>query len=217
MRGYISSWKSGNDSITSCPGGDVFPFGLDGVIDNELSQWLQQSGPFDDPGPCPGKVRVQFVVQGGFAVDIGRLPAQVSWQELSATAPGTQALRAVNSIPISSAALQLDQGGPLASQISAGLQIHHPKGNKRLTSVLQFNLSKPKDARVVITVHHGAKTKTVSYPFGKSVTGNQKFKVQTAPQEGMAGIHHVSVHAYAQRKDSKAKVRLNLKRIDVSS
>ena len=55
---------------------------LDGVIDNELSHWLQQSGPFNDPGPCPGNVPVKFVAQGGFAVDVGRLQPQVSWQEL---------------------------------------------------------------------------------------------------------------------------------------
>jgi hypothetical protein len=80
MKGYISSWKCGDDSITSCQG-DVFPFDLSGVSDIELAQWLQQSGPFTDSGPCPGKVPVQFSVQDGFAVGIGRLQAQVSWQE----------------------------------------------------------------------------------------------------------------------------------------
>ena len=81
MQGYISSWKTGSDTITSCPDDDAFPFNLAGVIDTELSSWLQQSGPFGDPGPCPGQVRVRFAVQGGFAVDIARLQAQVSWQE----------------------------------------------------------------------------------------------------------------------------------------
>jgi hypothetical protein len=80
MKGYISSWKVGNDSVTSCEG-DVFPFDLDGVSDTELKLWLQQSGAFSDSGPCPGKVPVHFIVQGGFAVDIGRLQAQVSWKE----------------------------------------------------------------------------------------------------------------------------------------
>ena len=80
MIGYISSWKCGNDTITDCEG-DVFPFDLEGVSDSELAQWLQQSGPFSDPGPCPGKVPVRFAVQGGFAVDIGRLKAQISWEE----------------------------------------------------------------------------------------------------------------------------------------
>ena len=72
MKGYISSWKCGADSVTSCAG-DVFPFDLSGVSDNELEQWLQRSGPFSDPGPCPGKVPVQFAVQDGFAVEIVRL------------------------------------------------------------------------------------------------------------------------------------------------
>ena len=81
MQGYISSWKEGDDSITSCPEGDVFCFTLEGVIDAELSQSLQQSGPFGDSGPCPGRVRVKFVVQGGCAVDITRLQPQVSFQE----------------------------------------------------------------------------------------------------------------------------------------
>jgi hypothetical protein len=128
-----------------------------------------------------------------------------------------QAMRGVNRIPISSAALQLDRGSPLAGQVSAGLQIHHPKGNKRLNSVLHFNLNKPKDARVVLTVDDGAKTKTTAFPFGKTVNGNQTLKLSLTPQAGMAGVHHVSVHGFVQRKDSKAKVRLDLKRIDVSS
>jgi hypothetical protein len=79
MEGYISSWKLGNDSITSCDE-DVFPFDLDGVTDTELKISLQQSGPFTDSGPCPGKVPVHFMVQSGFAVDIGRL-RRVSWKE----------------------------------------------------------------------------------------------------------------------------------------
>jgi hypothetical protein len=81
MRGYISSWKSGNDTITSCPDGDAFPFTPDGVADPELSSSLEQSGPFVDSGPCAGQVPVQFAAQSGFAVDIVRLKAQVSWQE----------------------------------------------------------------------------------------------------------------------------------------
>jgi hypothetical protein len=130
---------------------------------------------------------------------------------------GAQLLRPVNRIPISSAALELANSSPLAGHVSAGLQIHHPKGNKRLTSVLHFKLSKPKNARVVLTVHHGEKTKTVKYPFGKSVRGNQTVKLQMTPQEGMAGVHHISVHGFVQRKNSAAKVGLTLKRIDVSS
>jgi hypothetical protein len=81
MKGYISSWKFGNDRITSCEGA-VFPFDLDGVSDTELRLSLQQSGPFSDSGPCRGrKVPVHFMVQGGFAVDIGRLQPRVSWKE----------------------------------------------------------------------------------------------------------------------------------------
>jgi hypothetical protein len=71
MTGYVSSWKFGNDKITSCEG-DVFPFDLTGVSDAELSEWLQQSGPFSDPGQCPGSVPVEFAVQDGFAVEIRR-------------------------------------------------------------------------------------------------------------------------------------------------
>jgi hypothetical protein len=130
---------------------------------------------------------------------------------------GTQPLQAVNRIPISSGALELDNVAPLAGQVSAGLQIHHPKGHKRLISVLHFNLQKPKDARVVLTIHHGIRTRSIVFPFGKSVTGNKTVKVQTPPKEDMGGVHLISIHAYVQRKDSKAKVRLNLKRIDVSS
>ena len=126
-------------------------------------------------------------------------------------------MRAVNRMPIASASLQLDKQSPLAGQVSTGFQIHHPNGSKRLNSVLHFNLSKPKNARVVLTVDNGAKTTTTAFPFGKSVNGNQTLKLSLAPQEGMAGVHHVSVHGFVQRKDSKAKVRLNLKRIDVSS
>jgi len=70
MEGYISSWKLGNDSITSCPEGDVFPFSLAGFTDAALLQSLQRSKPFSDSGPCPGDVPVRFAVQGGFAVDI---------------------------------------------------------------------------------------------------------------------------------------------------
>jgi hypothetical protein len=216
MKGYISSWKSGDDSVTSCPG-DVFPFDLDGVSDSELSQFLKRSRAFSDPGPCAGEVSVRFAVQGGFALDIQRLQAQVSFQELNATPPGTQALRAVNRIPFSSGALHLDQEAPLAGQISAGLQIHHPKGSKALNSVLRFSLSKPKNARVVLTVQSGDKTTTTAFPFGKSVNGNKKLKLHIAPQAGMAGVHHVSVHGFVQRKDSNARVRLNLNGIDVSS
>lgn len=130
---------------------------------------------------------------------------------------GTQPLRAVNRIPISSGALKLDHAAPLAGQTSAGLQIHHPTGKKGLTSVLHFNLKKPKDARVVLTIHHGAKTKSIVFPFGKSVTGNKRVKVPMLPQEDLGGVHLISVHAYAQRRNSQTKVRLNLKRIDVSS
>jgi hypothetical protein len=130
---------------------------------------------------------------------------------------GAQPLRAVNRIPISSAALELDEVAPLAGHISAGVQIHHPKGHKPLSSVLHFNLRKPKDARVVLTLHHGAKTTSMAFPFGKTVAGSKTVKVQSPPQEGMGGVYLISVHAYVQRRDSKTKVRLNLKRIDVSS
>lgn len=130
---------------------------------------------------------------------------------------GTQPLRAVNRIPISSGALKLDQAAPLAGQASAGLQIHHPKGKKGLASVLHFNLKKPKDARVVLTIHHGVKTKSIVFPFGESVTGNKMVKVPMLSQDDIGGVHLISVHAYVQRKDRKAKVQFNLKRIDVSS
>lgn len=80
MTGHISSWKLGDDEITDCQG-NVFPFDLDGVSDVELAQALQQIGSFSDPGPCPGRVPVRFATQGGFAVGIGRLKAQISWQE----------------------------------------------------------------------------------------------------------------------------------------
>jgi hypothetical protein len=130
---------------------------------------------------------------------------------------GTQPLRVVNRIPISSGTLKLDHAAPLAGQASAGLQIHHPKGKKGLASVLHFNLKKPKDARVVLTIHHGAKTKSIVFPFGKSVTGNTMVKVPMPPQEDLGGVHLISVHAYAQRRDRKAKVRVTFQRIDVLS
>jgi hypothetical protein len=72
MTGHISSWKFGNDAVTSSSG-DVFPFDGGGVSDGELSVWLQQSAPFGDPGVGAGRVSVQFAVQGGFAVEIRRL------------------------------------------------------------------------------------------------------------------------------------------------
>lgn len=82
MDGYISSWKSGRNGITTCPGDvDVFAFSLSGVIDSELFNWLQQSGPFEDSGPCPGDTRVRFTTQSGVAVNIQRSNPQVSWQE----------------------------------------------------------------------------------------------------------------------------------------
>ena len=130
---------------------------------------------------------------------------------------GTQPLRAVNRIPISSGTLKLDHAAPLAGHASAGLQIHHPKGKRGLASVLHFNLKKPKDARVVLTIHHGAKTKSIVFPFGKGLTGHKMVKVPMLPQEDMSGIHLISVHTYAQRKDSKAKVQVTLQRIDVLS
>ncbi|HWZ99892.1 MAG TPA: hypothetical protein VN025_19200 [Candidatus Dormibacteraeota bacterium] len=130
---------------------------------------------------------------------------------------GTQPLRAVNRIPISSATLEFDNVARLAGHVSAGVQIHHPKGHRRLISVLHFNLRKPKDARVVLTIHHGAMTKSIVFPFGKSVNGNKMVKVRTPPQKDLGGVHLISTHAYAQRKSSKAKVQFNLKRIDVSS
>jgi|SRR5581483_4552555 len=216
MKGYISSWKSGDDSVTSCPG-DVFPFDLDGVSDSELSSFLRRTEPFRDSGPCDGDVPVQFVTQGGFAVDIRRVQQQVLFHELNAVAAEKQPLRAANRMPLSSAALQLDEESPLAGQVSAGLQIQHPKGSKRLNSVLHFKLSKPKGARVVLTVHSGEKTKIVTFPFEKKVTGNHRIKLQMEAQRDMGGVHHISVHAFVQRKDNKAKVRINLKRIDVST
>jgi hypothetical protein len=84
MEGYIRSWTFGSGNIKRCPDNapDSFGFNLAGVTDNELSLWLQQSGSFSDSGPCPGrKVPVQFVVQGGLAVGVGRLHPQVSWKE----------------------------------------------------------------------------------------------------------------------------------------
>ena len=81
MQGFISSWKQGNDQITRCPQGDVFPFDLSGVSDNELFIALQQDAPFSDPGSCPGGLQVQFDSQGGMAADIQRSSPQVTWQE----------------------------------------------------------------------------------------------------------------------------------------
>jgi hypothetical protein len=72
MEGYISSWKLGNDSITRCPTGDVFPFDPADIIDAALAAQLAASGPFNDLGPCPGNVQVTFTVSGGFAVNIAR-------------------------------------------------------------------------------------------------------------------------------------------------
>lgn len=215
MRGFISSWKQGNDEITDCSG-NVFPFDLDGVDDNELASSLDDTAAFNNAGPCPGTMPVQFVSQSGFAVHIGRLHPQVMLQELAAAAPHMQAMRAVNRMPISAAKLQLTPESPLAGQVSAGLQILHPKGAKRLKSVLHFNLDKPKDARVVLTVHHGGKTKTANFPFGKRVRGNHTLKLPLEPQKGMGGVHHLSVHGFVQRKNSKSKAHLHLKHIDVS-
>jgi hypothetical protein len=129
---------------------------------------------------------------------------------------GTQPLRAVNRIPISSAALDLGSSSPLAGHVAAGLQINHPKGNKRLTSVLQLQLNKPKNARIILTIHHGDKTRTVKFPFQKKIAGNKALKFQMSPLEDMGGVHHISFHAYAQRKNSAVKVRITLKRVDVS-
>jgi len=215
MKGFISSWKQGNDEITDCSG-SVFPFDLSGVSDNGLAAFLGQSGPFSDSGPCDGKVPVQFASQGGFAVQISAGRPQVMMREFAASAPQMLAMRTMNRMTISSASLQLDEQSPLAGQVSAGFEIHHPKGAKRLHSVLHFKLDKPKHARVVLTVHHGSKAKTAAFPFGKSVHGNQKLKLSLAPQAGMGGVHHISVHGFAQRKNSKTKVRLHLKHIDVS-
>jgi len=72
MTGYISSWKRGDDKVTSCAG-DVFPFDLNRVTDGDLVSQLQQSGSFSDSGPCPGTVPVHFAVQDGFAVEIRQL------------------------------------------------------------------------------------------------------------------------------------------------
>ncbi len=217
MNGYISSWKLGRDRIIRCPGDvDEFFFLLGDVTDSELASSLQRSGPFSDSGPCDGNLQVTFASQGGRAVDISRLPPQVMMRELAAPAPQMQAMRTMNRMTISSPSLQLDEQLPLAGQVAAGLEIHHPKGAKRLHSVLHFKLDKPKHARVVLIVHHGGKTKTAAFPFGKSVHGNQKLKLSLAPQAGMGGVHHISVHGFAQRKNSKTKVRLHLKHIDVS-
>jgi hypothetical protein len=129
---------------------------------------------------------------------------------------GTLPLRAVNRIPISSPALELGSASPLAGQITAGLQIHHPKGHKGLTSVLQLHINKPKHSRIVLTVHHGNKTKIVKFPFDKKVTGNKAIKFRMSPLEGMGGIHHISVHAFAQRRSRTVKVRISVKGIDIS-
>jgi hypothetical protein len=217
MNGYIASWKFGRDFIIRCPGDvDEFSFLLSDVSDNELASFLRQSDPFRDSGPCDGNVEVEFMSGGGRAVDITRLRPQIRMQALTAPAPQLQAMRAVNRMPMS-ASLQLDEQSPMAGQVSAGLEIHHPKGTKRLNSVLHFKLNKPKHARVVLTVHHGDTTKTLAFPFGKSVHGTQKLQLPLAPQEGMAGVHHISVHGFAQRKNSNTKVLLHLKHIEVSS
>ena len=217
MKGYIASWKSGSDFIMRCPGDtDEFSFLLSDVSDNELATFLQQTGPFRDSGPCDGSVKVEFTAQGGRAVEIGRSQPQVRMQELAASAPQMQPMRAVNRMAIAASSVQLDEQSQLAGQLSAGLEIHHPNGNKRLNSVLHFKLNKPKHARVALTVHHGSKTTTAAFPFGKSVRGNQKLKLPLAPQEGMAGVHHISIHGFVQRKNSKTKVLLHLKHVDVS-
>lgn len=81
MQGFITSWKMGNDQIIRCPEGDVFLFGLAGVVDQQLAFSLQQCAPFRDFGPCPGKVPVQFASQGGVAVAISRINPQVTFGE----------------------------------------------------------------------------------------------------------------------------------------
>jgi len=214
MKGFISSWKSGGDKLTTCEG-DVFPFDLDGVIDGDLSQWLQRSSGLEDSGPCPGKVPVRFVTQGGFAVDITRLNQQMSWREFDSDNAGAQPMRAVNRIPVSAGALSLGGQPELASHAATALQIHHPKGNKSLRSTLHVSLQKPKDARVVMTIHHGAKTTTAAFPFGKKVAGKQKIRIPMTPQPGMGGVHHVSVHTFVQRKKATAKVKFKVHSLEV--
>jgi len=129
---------------------------------------------------------------------------------------GTQPLREVNRIRFTSKALELGNRSPLAGHVSAGLQIHHPKGNKRLTFTLHFHVDKPKHARVLLTIHHGAKTREVEFPFGTKTAGSKTVRVLASPQEGMGGVHLIAVHAYVQRKSKEAKVRLRLKAVDVS-
>src|SRR5437660_12562325 len=106
---------------------------------------------------------------------------------------GAQPLRAVNRIPISSAALELDDVAPLAGHVSAGVQIHHPNGHNRVISVLHFNLRKPKYARVVLTVHHCAKTRRMVFPFGKSVISDKTVKVQMALVYVMVSVQLILV------------------------
>jgi len=131
---------------------------------------------------------------------------------------GSQPLRKVNRILFSSRALELGRVGKEdAAHVSAGLQIHHPKGNRRLTSTLHFSVRKPKGAKVVLTIHHGIKTKTLVFPFEKTVIGNKAVRFRTSAFSGMGRIQHISIHAYAHRKNSKASVRLKLIGVDVSS
>src|SRR5262245_7998323 len=130
---------------------------------------------------------------------------------------GSQHLRKVNRILFSSQALELGRVGTEdTAHLSAGLQIHHPKGNERLQSTLYFSVRKPKEAKVVLTMHHGVKTKTLVFPFGKTVIGNRSIKVRASAFNGMGRIQYISIHAYAHRKDRKAGVQLKLIRVDLS-
>lgn len=130
----------------------------------------------------------------------------------------SQALRSVNRIPVTSEPLELGRGTTRhAAHVSAGLQVHHPMGHKRLTSILHFSISKAKEARVVLTIHHGVETKTIVFPFGRTVTGHKTVKLLTRAFKGMGTIHHISIHTYAHRKNTNAGVRLKLIRVDLSS
>ena len=128
-----------------------------------------------------------------------------------------QKLQRTNRIPISRGSLLLTGNTPaLAAHSSTSLQIHHPKGHKALTSVLHFTIRKPKDARLVLTLHDDAQTETVTFPLAKPVSGNRFVKLRTLPHKTIGRVHHISIHAFAHKKNSKAKVHLKLKHIDIS-
>lgn len=131
----------------------------------------------------------------------------------------TQPLRDVNRLPISRGTLELSpiKSNQFAAHIAAGLQIHHPKAHKTLTCDLHFSIKKSKDARIVLTIHHGIQTKTVMFAFGKAAAGKKAIRFRTPPDKSLGYALPISIHAYAHRRYSRAAVRLKLLRVDLSS